>query len=85
MGQADANRFWNRYFTSGGAVGIWHEMLSVGKGAYQCIHGDMPATVLGAIRGLKPVTSGEHGGYQRVTEPIFHTQLADLPRVKEGH
>ncbi|GAA4594659.1 hypothetical protein BJY16_001386 [Actinoplanes octamycinicus] len=70
------DRFWKRYFAGNGAVGIWHEMFSVQKGAYQCLYGDMPATGVGAVRGLQPVVpKGEHGGYQPTTEPIFHSQL----------
>jgi hypothetical protein len=69
------NRFWRKYFSGSGAVGIWHEMLSVNKGAYQCLYGDMPPTGLGAIRGLTPVVPGERGGYHPTSEPIFHSQL----------
>lgn len=73
------DRFWSRYLKSVGAVGIWHEMYSVRPGAYQCLYGDMPATGVGAITGLRPVVpTGEYGGYRHSPEPVFASQIADL-------
>ncbi|MBF9073289.1 DUF4188 domain-containing protein [Streptacidiphilus sp. NEAU-YB345] len=64
--------FWKRYFAGKGAVGIWHEMLSVRAGGYQCLYGDMPPTGLGAIMGLQPAVSREGGhGYDRGEDPAF--------------
>ncbi|MEY9849222.1 monooxygenase family protein [Streptacidiphilus sp. MAP5-3] len=64
--------FWKRYFAGRGAVGIWHEMLSVRAGGYQCLYGDMPPTGLGAIMGLQPAISREGGhGYDRGEDPVF--------------
>jgi hypothetical protein len=64
--------FWKRYFRSNGAVGIWHEMLSIRAGAYQCLYGDMPAMGLGAIMGLEPaVVSSDGRGYERGEDPLL--------------
>ena len=76
------DRFWSRYLRSVGAVGIWHEMYSVRPGAYQCLYGDMPASGVGAVTGLRPVVpTGEHGGYQPSPDPVFAAQIADLHRA----
>jgi hypothetical protein len=73
------DRFWGRYLKSVGAVGIWHEMYSVRPGAYQCLYGDMPASGVGAVTGLRPVVpDGERGGYQPSPDPVFTAQIADL-------
>jgi hypothetical protein len=64
--------FWKRYFAGKGAVGIWHEMLSVRAGGYQCLYGDMPPIGLGAIMGLQPAINREGGhGYDRGEDPVF--------------
>jgi hypothetical protein len=77
----EQQRFWEKYFAGNGAVGIWHEMFSVPKGAYQCLYGDMPAGGIGAIRGLCPaVPTSEHGAYRESTEPIFLAQTAGKER-----
>lgn len=59
-----------RFGRSKGAVGIWHEMLSVRAGAYQCLYGDMPPIGIGAIRGLDPAMSRPDGvGYIKGEDP----------------
>ncbi|MEZ0065271.1 hypothetical protein ABIA32_001267 [Streptacidiphilus sp. MAP12-20] len=64
--------FWKRYFKSNGAIGIWHEMLSIRAGAYQCLYGDMPPMGLGAIMGLDPAVATPDGhGYERGEDPLF--------------
>ncbi|WP_194908512.1 monooxygenase family protein [Catenulispora rubra] len=61
-----------RYMRSNGAVGIWHEMLSVRAGSYQCLYGDMPPTGIGAFRGLDAVMNRPDGlGYVKGEDPQF--------------
>ncbi|MET9375560.1 DUF4188 domain-containing protein [Streptomyces sp. NPDC002992] len=69
--------FWRRYFTSNGAVGIWHEMYSVRPGAYSALYGDMPPMGIGALFGLVPAVPGEKGGYEPSTDPIFAAQVTE--------
>ncbi|WP_344656009.1 DUF4188 domain-containing protein [Catenulispora subtropica] len=64
------DRFMARYARSKGAVGIWHEMLSVRAGSYQCLYGDMPPMGIGAIRGLDAATARPDGvGYVKGEDP----------------
>ncbi|MEY9890656.1 hypothetical protein ABIA35_000635 [Catenulispora sp. MAP12-49] len=64
------DRFTDRFTRSNGAVGIWHEMLSVRAGSYQCLYGDMPPTGIGAFRGLDEVMARQDGlGYEKVGDP----------------
>lgn len=61
--------FWTRYAAGKGAVGIWHELLSVRAGAYEAIYADMPAIGLGAAVGLRPAVHRPSGyGYVPATE-----------------
>ncbi|MFJ7067688.1 DUF4188 domain-containing protein [Streptomyces sp. NPDC101115] len=69
------NAFWRRYFSSNGAVGIWHEIYSVRPGAYQALYGDMPPTGIGAIHGIEPAVPREKGGYETSTDPVYAAQL----------
>jgi hypothetical protein len=52
--RAAQRRFFRHYAASGGAVGVWHEMLAVPAGAYHCMYGNMPLTGIGALRQLHP-------------------------------
>lgn len=62
--------FMARFGRSRGSVGIWHEMLSVRAGAYQCLYGDMPPMGIGAIRGLEPAMPRHDGaGYIKGEDP----------------
>ncbi|MEY9857731.1 hypothetical protein ABH935_003339 [Catenulispora sp. GAS73] len=66
------DRFMARYMRANGAVGIWHEMLSVRAGSYQCLYGDMPPTGIGAFRGLDAVMNRPDGlGYVKGEDPQF--------------
>jgi hypothetical protein len=66
------DRFTSRYLRSNGAVGIWHEMLSVRAGAYQCLYADMPPTGIGAFRGLDAVMPRPDGfGYVKGEDPLL--------------
>nr|WP_279387863.1 DUF4188 domain-containing protein [Streptacidiphilus pinicola] len=61
--------FWRRYKAGRGAVGIWHELLSVRAGAYEAVYADMPPIGLGAAVGLTPAVHRPSGyGYVAATE-----------------
>jgi len=61
--------FWRRYVAGKGAVGIWHELLSVRAGAYEALYADMPPIGIGAIMGLQPAVPRPGGhGYVATTE-----------------
>ncbi|MEY9877437.1 hypothetical protein ABH931_006961 [Streptacidiphilus sp. MAP12-33] len=71
--------FWRRYAKGKGAVGIWHEMLSVRAGAYDCLYADMPPVGLGAIMGVSPAVHNPKGpGYVAATQEEAAAALADL-------
>jgi hypothetical protein len=50
---------WLAYFRDSyadGSVGIWHETYVVPAGSHESIYGNMPATGLGAVGGVVPVS-----------------------------
>ncbi|WP_063771107.1 monooxygenase family protein [Streptacidiphilus neutrinimicus] len=70
--------FWCRYATSRGAVGVWHELLSVRAGAYEALYADMPRVGLGAIMGLRPAVPRPSGhGYVATTAEQAAATLRD--------
>jgi len=74
--------FVERFVAAAGAVGIWHEMLSVRAGAYQALYGDTPRQGLGAVMGVEPATRNESGrGYHEGEDPDLVEARA---RVAEG-
>ena len=52
--RAAQRRLWWNY-GSGGAVGVWHELVVPAEGAHHAVYGNMPPTGLGA---LHPVRAG---------------------------
>ncbi|WP_063775151.1 monooxygenase family protein [Streptacidiphilus anmyonensis] len=79
--------FWRRYARSKGAVGVWHELLSVRAGAYEALYADMPPTGLGAIMGLRPAVPRPGGhGYAHATEEEAAAGLhAEAGPPEAGH
>jgi hypothetical protein len=80
--------FWTRYKAGKGAVGIWHELLSVRAGAYEAIYADMPPIGLGAAVGLRPALHRPSGyGYVAATPEQaaagLHTAVPGVPGVPD--
>jgi hypothetical protein len=46
-------RLWRHYAAAGGAVGVWHEMFSLGGGTYHSLYGNMPPTGIGMTRPVR--------------------------------
>jgi hypothetical protein len=77
--------FWRRYAAGKGAVGIWHELLSVRAGAYEALYSDIPPIGLGAIMGVQPAVTRPGGhGYATTTEGAAAAELAELTRPEAG-
>jgi hypothetical protein len=53
MHRSAQRRFW-RHYGSGGAVGVWHELLPVAAGAHHGVYGNMPPMGLGALGPIRP-------------------------------
>ncbi len=59
--------FNQRFKTSRGDVGIWHETYLVKAGAYEAIYSGMPAFGLGKVSELVPATGNREAARQRLS------------------